>query len=279
MRADLKNRVWGEQALTKLRKWGGRVFGYVRVGHYNYKAVPGDGYEWVCKMLIEHAGAGPLRHFNGEIMNHKDRYGNWYDAYTIPWLLPLRPLAEVTAKLAYDKECYQGLLLDGLNSWLISAPDPEHADYKQLTGLYMQIAQKQFSVFETFVQLLRAMIPKVKLVGNGSWEPSFVHLRERPRGLRWEYVMREKDWLVNIINPSKWIGLLDGAMDEDGARTADRIPPYYHEGHPQQQGPRISQALSMHVQCAKDWLAAGKEYWLGGEANGAAYPQGVQRIG
>ena len=207
-------------------------------------------------------------------MNHKDRYGNWYDAYTIPWRLPLRALAQTTAALAYDKECYQGLLLDGLNMWLIGAPDPEDAVYAPLTGQYMKIAQKQFSVFETFVQLLRAMIPKVQLVGNGSWEPAFVLLRERPRGLRWEYATKEP-----VIKPSKWIGLLDGAMDEDGARTADRIPPYYHEGHPQQQGPRISQALSMHVQCAQDWLAAGKEYWVGGVANRAAYSQGVQRIG
>lgn len=284
VRADVRNRTWGEQALSRLRGWNGRVFAYIRgVGHYNYKAVAGDGYEWVCKQLIEHSGAGPLKHVNsGQIITHKDRYGNWYDAYTKPSQVPLRELAKVTAALAYEKGLYDGFLIDGVSTWFINSPDPMNSDYgPELNGQYKRIAQKQYACLTDFVRYVQMEIPGVKIVGNGSWEPMLVGVKpyrfqgwEPDPRFRWEYSSKPP-----LITPSKWMYLLDGAMDEDGARVADRIPPYYHEGSPFQQGPRVSQTLSMHVQCAKDWLAVGKEYWVGGLANANAYPQGVQRIG
>lgn len=278
VRADLKNRTWASEALNKLHAWGGKVYAYVRAPvHYNYKAVASDGYEWVCKMLIEHANAGPLMHlYSGKPMLHPAGY----DAYTIPWLLPLRALAKVTAALAYDDDNYYGLLIDGTAMWQIYCTDPKNANYQQLSGKFMDIAQKQFADLETWVQMVRDAMPKAKLIGNGAWEPTLVGCKPYKFTLgvpdpnyRWEYSTNPP-----LIHRSKWINLLDGTMDEDGAKDNSAIPPYYHQGSPNQQAPRVSQALSMHVQCAKDWLAMGKEYWVGGTANIGAYPQGVQRI-
>ena len=278
VRADLKNRTWASEPLSKLRAWGGKVFAYVRAPvHYNYRAVASDGYEWVCKMLIEHAGAGPLLHVSGKVMLHPAGY----DAYTIPWLVPLRELAKVTASLAYDSDNYYGLLIDGTAMWQIYCSDPKNANYGALSGKFMEIAQKQYADLETYVQMLRDAMPKAKLIGNGAWEPTLVGCKPYKYTLgvpdpnyRWEFSTKPP-----LIQRSKWLNYLDGAMDEDGALSNDRIHPYYHQGSPNQQAPRVSQTLGMHVQCAKDWLAAGKEYWVGGITNRAAYPQGVQWIG
>ena len=240
------------------------MYAYVRGPHCNWKATPSEAFEWAQKQLAIKSGAIINHTGTGQVMLHP----RGIEAYMNMGLMPVREYAQLVADLVWAGSTYTGLLIDGLVTKQIYCLDPAHADYGKLTGNYAAISLQQYVRLKAWVKMIRSYYPGIRIIGNGAWEPNNIRLTERPPGNRWEYAAMPPG-----IDHSGWMEIIHGAMDESLTH------PYYHNGSPYQQAPRLSQTLDMHQRCADRWLAKGKDYWVGGDlTNISKMPKGVDTI-
>jgi hypothetical protein len=259
-RPDMAFTAWGAEVLAQLAALGKEFWAYIRSPLHTATAPTSySAYEIGVKDLAGRKNAWVRWATTPDIP--QDRRGTvmqrsgGFDADTVPWAM----FAEHAALTIEAAQRVGGkIIVDGVPTWQIYATDPAAADYDgdgvadaKAMG-FEALATKQHAALVAWLNILTGA--GLQIICNNAWEPADIALTPRDGGQRWEFAGGKP-----FITPATfWEMPIAGIMSEDGSF------PYYHRGHPYQQGPKLSETWHVHMAAAWAMKQRGKRFWMMG---------------